>query len=64
MLVHIIKTAGPSFLSLVNYQVPVWATILGTAVLGEALPPQLLGALALILLGLVIAQARSPRNRP
>ena len=64
ILVHVIKTAGPSFLSLVNYQVPVWATIFGTLILGEALPPQLLGALALILAGLVIAQTRASRFRP
>ncbi len=64
MLVHIIKTAGPSFLSLVNYQVPVWAVILGTVFLNEPLPAQLLVALALILGGLVIAQTRAPRFRP
>jgi len=64
MLVHVIKTAGPSFLSLVNYQVPVWATIIGAVVLSETLPPQLLAALALILLGLVVAQARAWRFRP
>jgi drug/metabolite transporter (DMT)-like permease len=56
MLVYVIQSAGPSFLSLVNYQVPVWAVILGLAFLGEELPPQFLGALALILAGLAISQ--------
>lgn len=63
MLVQVIKTAGPSFLSLVNYQVPVWAVLMGAVFLGEAVPPQTLGALALILTGLVLAQGRIPRRR-
>jgi drug/metabolite transporter (DMT)-like permease len=58
MLVYVIQSAGPSFLSLVNYQVPVWAVILGLVVLGEDLPPQFLGALALILAGLAVSQLR------
>jgi drug/metabolite transporter (DMT)-like permease len=58
MLVRVVQSAGPSFLSLVNYQVPVWAVILGLAVLGETLPPQFLLALALILLGLAVSQVR------
>ncbi len=58
ILVHIIKQAGPSFLSLVNYQVPVWAALMGVAFLGEALPLRIIGALALILAGLAISQAR------
>jgi drug/metabolite transporter (DMT)-like permease len=57
MLVYIIQTTGPTFLSLVNYQVPVWAVIIGMVALGEDLPPQFLGALALILAGLAISQA-------
>lgn len=57
MLVHIIRSAGPSFLSLVNYQVPVWAALFGALALGEALPANLLTALGLILGGLALAQA-------
>ena len=45
MLVFVVQSAGPSFMSLVNYQVPVWAVVLGLVVLGEELPPQFLGAL-------------------
>lgn len=63
MLVHVIQTAGPSFLSLVNYQVPVWAVIIGWVVLGESLPTQFLAALGLILAGLATSQIRLPRAR-
>ncbi len=62
LLVYVIKIAGPSFLSLVNYQVPIWATLLGALFLAEPVPPQLIFALALILAGMVIAQTR--RDRP
>jgi len=64
MLVYLVKTAGPPFLSLVNYQVPVWAVIIGMMVLDEALPGQFIWALGLILLGLAISQARLPRAKP
>lgn len=56
MLVYIISTVSPTFLSLVNYQVPVWAAILGVVLLAETLPAAFLAALALILCGLAISQ--------
>jgi hypothetical protein len=43
-------------MTLVNYQVPVWAVLPGLVVLGEELPPQFVGALALILGGLAISE--------
>ncbi|MCP5087045.1 MAG: DMT family transporter [Rhodobacteraceae bacterium] len=58
MLVTIINSAGPTFLSLVNYQVPVWAVVFGVLLLGETLPSQFIGALGLILVGLAISQTR------
>ncbi len=58
MLVFIVKTAGPPFLSLVNYQVPIWAVIIGMVVLNEALPSSFIWALGLILLGLAVAQIK------
>ena len=58
MLVFIIKAAGPPFLSLVNYQVPVWAVIIGMIVLNEELPGQFIWALGLVLLGLAVSQVR------
>ncbi len=56
LLVQIIRSAGPSFMSLVNYQVPVWAVIFGIVLLNESLPPSFLTALGLILGGLAISQ--------
>ena len=56
LLTIVIKRAGPSFLSLVNYQVPVWAVIIGAVALAEALPGHFISALAVILVGLAISQ--------
>ena len=58
LLVSVIRSAGPSFLSLVNYQVPVWSVIFGALFLNEILPTRLFIALAMILLGLAINQSR------
>lgn len=55
ILLQVIRDAGSSYLSLVNYQVPVWAVFFGTVFLNESLPPQFLIALALILLGLFVS---------
>lgn len=54
--VLVIRSAGPVFMSLVNYQVPVWSVVLGALVLGEPLPPSLLYAMLLILLGVGLSQ--------
>lgn len=54
--VLVIRSAGPTFMTLVNYQVPVWSVVLGAAILGEPLPHSLLIALALILGGVAISQ--------
>ncbi len=51
-----IRTAGSVFMTLVNYQVPVWSMIFGAWVLSEVLPLRFFAALALILLGLAISQ--------
>jgi drug/metabolite transporter (DMT)-like permease len=56
MLVYLTSKAGPTFMSLVNYQVPIWAITFGVIFLGEALPASFLGALALILLRMAISQ--------
>lgn len=57
--VQTIRTAGAVFMTLVNYQVPIWAMIFGALVLSEALPWRFFAALALILCGLAISQWRS-----
>ena len=54
--VQTIRTAGSVFMTLVNYQVPVWAMIFGAVVLSEALPWRFFIALALILFGLAVSQ--------
>ena len=56
LLTVLIKRAGPPFLSLVNYQVPVWAVIIGAVVLLEPLPGHFLIALMVILAGLALSQ--------
>lgn len=58
----VIRSAGPTFMSLTNYQVPLWSVVLGAAVLGEALPPALLAALALILAGVALSQWQAIRR--
>lgn len=61
-LVRIVNTAGPVFLSLVNYMVPLNAVLIGWVVLAEPLPNSLLTALGLILIGMAISQWRHIRG--
>ena len=73
--VLVVRTAGPVFMSLTGYQVPVWSVILGALILSEPLPPSLLLAMGLILGGVGLSQygaisrlinnvrARKPRRR-
>ncbi len=64
LLVSIVRSAGPSFMSLVNYQVPVWSVIFGALFLSEVLPARTYIALALILSGLAISQRWKRRAAP
>ncbi len=54
--VLVIRTAGPVFMSLVNYQVPLWSVSLGVLFLNEPAGLSLLVALLLILSGVFISQ--------
>lgn len=63
LLVGIIRSAGPSFLSQVNYHVPVWSVMLGALVLGEEVPGRFVLALAIILAGLMLARRKGLRAR-
>ncbi|WP_237072667.1 DMT family transporter [Pseudaestuariivita rosea] len=54
--VAVIRSAGPSFMTLTNYQVPVWSVLFGYFFMQEALPPQLFLALILILSGIALSQ--------
>ncbi|MCF6443785.1 DMT family transporter [Nereida sp. MMG025] len=51
-----IRTAGSVFMTLVNYQVPLWSMLFGAWILSEDLPWRFFAALALILTGLAISQ--------
>jgi drug/metabolite transporter (DMT)-like permease len=54
--VTVVRTAGPVFMSLVNYMVPLWSVLLGAMILGEPLPGSLIWAMALILSGVALSQ--------
>ncbi len=54
--VLVVRSAGPVFMSLVNYQVPVWSVCLGALILSEPLPASLVWSLALILSGVALSQ--------
>ncbi len=52
----VVRTAGPTFMSLTNYQVPVWSVILGILILAEPVSPSLYLSLGLILAGVALSQ--------
>ena len=56
MRITVIRTAGPTFMSLTNYMVPLWSVLLGIVFLGEARDPSLFSAMALILAGVALSQ--------
>lgn len=57
--VVVIRSAGAVFMTLVNYQVPLWSVLFGATLLDEALPARFFAALALILGGLLVSQWHS-----
>lgn len=61
--VRVIRSAGSGFLTLTNYQVPLWSMALGTVILGEVLPATFLPSLILILAGLAVSQWKGPAFR-
>jgi len=56
----LVTAAGPSFMSLINYLIPVWAVGLGMAVLDERPAISAVGALALVLGGIALTEWRRP----
>lgn len=60
--VMVIRSAGPVFMSLTNYQVPIWSVLLGAVILSEPLPPSLILALILILSGVALSQLGALRR--
>ncbi len=59
--VWLIRRAGPVFVSFTTYMSPLWATGLGVLFLGEPLQWSMVGALALILAGVAVANTRAKR---
>jgi len=53
----LVSAAGPTFVSLINYLIPLWAVVLGMVVLDETPEWRALGALALILSGIALSEA-------
>ncbi len=60
---RLIGRAGPSFVSQLNYFIPLWAVAVGVVFLGETLHPNHLTALALILAGVLVTQSDGRRAR-
>ena len=56
LLVQTIRDAGPVFMSLVNYMVPIWSVVFGALLLSEALPPSLFLGMGMILGGVALSQ--------
>jgi drug/metabolite transporter (DMT)-like permease len=58
----LISIAGPSFLSLINYLIPIWAVGVGMIVLGEQPGWSALLALLLVLSGIAVSELRITRR--
>jgi drug/metabolite transporter (DMT)-like permease len=65
VFLKLVTTAGPSFTSLINYLIPVWAPLMGVTFLGEEPGARAVIALALILGGIALSEvgARRPVAR-
>lgn len=62
--VWLIRRAGPVFVSFTTYMSPLWATALGVMFIGEPLHWSMIGALALILAGVAVANRRVASRQP
>jgi drug/metabolite transporter (DMT)-like permease len=60
---RLVKSAGPAFVSQLNYLIPLWAVLIGMLFLGESPQPKHLFALALILGGVLLAQLEGRLRR-
>ncbi len=56
----VIARAGATFLSQINYLIPVWAVLMGTIFLNEQIDIGAFAALSVILLGIAVAQRQTP----
>ncbi|WP_296427975.1 DMT family transporter [Yoonia sp.] len=57
-----IRSAGAVFMTLVNYQVPLWSVLFGVLILNEVLPLRFFAALGLILIGVAVSQSANLRR--
>jgi drug/metabolite transporter (DMT)-like permease len=62
ILFRLLATTSATFVSLLNYLAPVLGAAWGALLLGESLGLDTLAALALIMVGLVLAQTRGRRE--
>ena len=60
---RIVNAAGATFLSLINYLIPVWAVTVGAVLLGEHLPVRAFLAMGLILAGVLVTQRHRARHQ-
>jgi drug/metabolite transporter (DMT)-like permease len=60
----LVKSAGPSFVSQLNYLIPLWAVGVGMLFLGEEPEPNHLYALGLILCGILVTQLERRSSGP
>ncbi len=58
VMFRLVHTAGPSFLSLTNYLIPLHVLLLGVTLLGEQISTQALIALGLIVSGIAVSEWR------
>ncbi len=59
---RIVSRAGATFLSLINYLIPIFAVLAGALFLSERLPARSFFALAIILVGVIISQRKRIRE--
>ena len=64
MMYQLMARIGPSFVAYSNYLVPVYALLLGAAVMGEQLHWNLLAALALVLAGIAVSRMGAVKPQP
>lgn len=63
LTLQVLRRAGPSFLSMVNFMIPLWALAFAALLLSETPPARAALALPLILVGVAIARGgRPPRE--
>lgn len=61
---RLVKRAGPAFVSLLSYLIPLWAVGMGMVFADETLQPGHLYALVLIFGGIFVTQLKSQRGDP